>query len=296
MSPQTGEPAPAADGRGRRRLGHYLTVVGIVGVIASIATIITAGRMVAVFDDDLQASTEVTVQAIDAASESVEVLESLVETLNTQSGPVVAALRNTAEGIDSSMGAVDSATELADDEIPASLAAIADVFPALEAAAGAVDLALSGLSELPIGPDYDPDVGLDEAIADIGNRLDELAASVDRASSEFVDVSDALEQAPADLRDVADAIEQLDEGLQVDDLIAEYDATLEEARRVAVDSLDNVDTGSDWLVAAVIVMAIVFGLGQAGLAGLGRHLAATTPVVTVDRSDPPPADRPVSSS
>lgn len=272
------EPAPAADdGRGRRRLGHYLTVVGVVGVLASIGTLVAAGRMVAVFDDDLQASTEVTVQAIDAAAQSVEVLDSLVATLNEQSGPVVAALRNTADGIESSTGAVDSAAALADEEIPASLAAIADIFPSLEAAAGAIDLALSSLSELPIGPNYDPAVELDEAIADIGAELDELAARVDEASGEFVDVAAALEQAPADLRDVADAIEQFDRDLQVDDLIAEYERTLADARRVAVESLDNVDSGSDWLVTAVILMAVVFGLGQAGMIGLGRHLATTAP-------------------
>lgn len=284
MSADMDDATPAADGRGRRRLGHYLTVVGIVGVLASIGTIITAGRMVAVFDDDLQASSEVTVQAIDAASESVEVLETLVDTIHAQTGPVVTAVRNTADGIESSTGAVDAAATLADEDIPESLSAIADVFPSLEAATGAVDLALRGLSELPIGPDYDPEVGLDEAIADIGDQLDQLATRVDSASSEFADVADALEAAPDDLRAVADAIEQFDEDLQVEDLIAEYEATLADAREVAIDSLDNVDSGSNWLVAAVVVMAVVFGLGQAGMAALGRHLVHTPPPVGRDPS------------
>lgn len=270
------ESTHATTGRGRR-LGNFLTVVGIVGVLASIATIVTAGRMVAVFDDDLQASSEVTLQAIDAAADSVVVLETLVETLHRQSGPVVQALRNTAAGIESSAGAVDTAATMADQEIPASLAAIAAVFPNLEAAAEAVDVALRGLSSLPVGPNYDPDVGLEEAIGDIGAQLDDLALRVDQAGAEFAAVADALGQAPADLRAVADAIEQLDADLAVDDLIADYEATLAEARRVAVGSLDNVDTGSDWLVAAVIMMAIVFGLGQAGMIWLGRHLSAASP-------------------
>lgn len=269
-------PPPAATDRGRQ-LGHFLTAVGILGVIASIATIITAGRMVAVFNDDLQSSSEVTVQAIDAAADSVVVLETLVETIHRQSGPVVQALRNTADGIESSAGAVDTAAMMADQEIPASLAAISAVFPNLEAAAEAVDVALRSLSSLPVGPNYDPDVGLEEAIGDIGTQLDDLALRVEQAGAEFAAVADALGQAPEDLRAVADAIEQLDADLAVDDLIADYEATLAEARRVAVGSLDNVDTGSDWLVAAVIMMAIVFGLGQAGMIWLGRHLSAAPP-------------------
>lgn len=280
------ESSPAADGRGRRRLGNYLTAVGILGVISAIAAIVLAGRLVTVFDDDLDNSTEVTLQAIDAVSESVDVLESLVATINEQTGPVVAALRDTAAGIESSTGAVEAAAGLADEEIPQSLEAIAALFPGLETAAGAVDVALRGLSNLPVGPDYDPDVRLDDAVADIGERLDDLAERVDQASGEFVDVVDALEQAPGDLRAVADAIEALDRDLRVDGLIAEYEATLAEARQVADDSLANVDTGSDWLVVAVIVMAVVFGLGQAGLIGLGRHLAHTTVAADVAPAEP----------
>lgn len=268
-----GEVPSEAAGHGRR-LGQFLTVVGALGVLAAVGTIIAAGRMVTVFDDDLDASTEVTLQAIDAASESVDVLESLVDTIHAQSGPVVAALRDTATSIESSTGAVESAAGLAEDEIPQTITAIADVFPSLESAAAAVDLALTGLSNLPIGPDYDPEVPLDETLAEIGTQLEQLAERVDRASREFVDVADALEQAPGDLRAVADAIEQLDEDLVVEDLVGQYEATLEEARRVAVESLDNVDSGSDWLVAAVVALSVVFGLGQVGTIWLGRHLAS----------------------
>lgn len=256
-----------------QELGTYLVVVGTLGILGAAASSLLAGGIVDQLDENLQTSSEVTVDAIEAAEQSVDVLASIVETIRGQSSTVEVALRNTADAVEGSRTAVGSVSDLASGEIPDTLEALADLLPALETAATAVDDTLGALDGLPIGPDYDPEVPLGEAVGQFGNELGDLAEAARTAGSAADSANQDLATAPGDLRALADTVAAFEEDLEdTEMLIDRYDQTLADARRTALGGLDTVGTSSTWAVVAVVVMSIVFALGQLGLVFIGLAL------------------------
>ena len=81
----------------------------------------------------------------------------------------------------------------------------------MEEIGGTIDGVLSGLSDIPFGPDYDPAVQLDEAVAGVRAGLEPLAGDLESIAGELDDLTSGSD----DLRG------------QLDDLTADVTATRE---------------------------------------------------------------------
>lgn len=265
-----------------RRFGTFLVATGVFGIVVSVVAVIGAISFVAVVDDDLDASTEVTVDAIAAAQDSVDVLRSVVETLDGQSGELATALRDSAVALDESRDVIDGTATLTSEDIPELLDSLDAFLPAFEDAAGSVDDALDLLSEVPFGPDYDPETTLEEAVADLRPAIADLSSTLGTTGAELGEANEALAATPDQLRDTAEAIEQLDTDLgETQALVDDYERTLDDAEQVAVDALDSVEGTADWAVPIVIALALAFALSQAAPIWLGvqlRRRPAGTPL------------------
>lgn len=266
------DPTPSPSHR-RRTFGTFLVVVGALGMVVAALGAAAASTFVLLVEDDLEASTAVTVDAIEAAQASVEVFGSVLDTVRDQTGSLATALRDTADAVEQSRQVVDTTVDLTTQELPDVLDSVTELFPALETTAGSVDAALDALSRLPIGPDYDPAVPLEESVTGLGGELDDLSATVRMAGERLAETNEAVAGAPADLREVADTIEEVDADLvRTEALVAAYEVTLADAREVAVDALDDVEGGADWAVPIIVALAVVYALGQSATIWLGLRL------------------------
>ena len=274
-----GEPAESApappDHRRQRRFGTFLIAAGVFGIIVSIVAAVGAIAFLALFEDDVDASSEVTEDAISAAQDSVVILRSVVDTLDGQTGGIAVALRDTADVVEQSRDVVDGSVTLTTEDVPEILDSLDEFVPTFENAAASVDSALSRLSDLPFGPDYEPDVTLEEAVAGFGPALADLSSTLRSSGAELAEANESLANSPDQLRDAAAAIEELDADLdRTTTLVDDYERTLDEAELVATDALDRVEGGADWAVPLVMALAVAFALTQAVPIWLGRRLRA----------------------
>lgn len=286
MTSTAGEPSGAAgaaappDHERQKRFGTFLVAAGVFGIVVSIVAAIGAIAFLAFFDDDVDASAEVTGDAISAAQDSVVIMRSVVETLDDQTGGIAVALRDTADVVEQSRDVVDGSVTLAAEDVPEILDSLDAFVPTFENAAASVDSALARLSDLPLGPDYDPEVPLEEAVAGFGPAIADLSSTLRASGAELAEANESLANSPDQLRDAAEAIEELDADLdRTTTLVDDYERTLQDAELVATDALDRIEGGADWAVPLVIALAVAFALTQAVPIWLGIRLRSGADLV-----------------
>ncbi|MEO6653373.1 MAG: DUF1206 domain-containing protein [Ilumatobacteraceae bacterium] len=146
--------------------------------------------------------------------------------------------------------------------LPESFDDIDAALKTVETLSGAIDAALGGLSRVPFGPDYDPDVPLPDAVRNLRNAFAPIGDDLRSISTElqsFADGSDEvgvqIETVRADLRDTRSAL------AASAGLLEDYRVTAREAGLLASTSRDDTARGFALarlgllLLAAFIVVA-----------------------------------------
>lgn len=256
-----------------RTVGRFMVVTAAVALLASIGGGIAGLILISELDATLGRSLDLTVDALAAVDDSLEVAADTLALVddglsNTQeaSTEVVGALRSGAE-------LLQSTADLTEDELAPGITAVEQSLPNIVTVASAVDSALSGLSQLPLGISYDPSEGLDDSLRDLqtslagtGEELGDQSQLIRDASAELVDVADGTET-------IADDLVRLDSGIgDARALVDEYAQTADSTGALIAETRSELDARSAAAAVMVILLALAVGLGQLAPLYIGRQL------------------------
>lgn len=256
-----------------RTVGRFMVVTAVVALLGSVGGGIAGLILINELDATFGRSLDLTVEAVAAVDDSLEVAAETLALVdegltNTQdaSTEVVDALRSGAD-------LLRSTADLTEEELAPSITAVERSLPNIVTVASAVDSALSGLSQLPLGISYDPSEGLDESLRDLqtslagtGQQLGDQSQLIREASNELVDVADGTETIAGDLI-------RLDSGIaDARSLVDEYAQTADSTGALIADTRSQLDARSTAATVMVVLLALAVGLGQLAPLYIGRQL------------------------
>lgn len=258
----------------RQRVGRWLVGFGLVGVVAAVivgvAGWILAGRATTTVTRTLGPISSI----VDDVVASVAASEILFERTTEAIESIENATRSTVRTLDSVATVLEETSDLAGGGVAESLDAAVESLPALISTSGVIDSTMRALSF--VGVDYDPEVPLDDSLANLEESLAPLPNQI-REQIELVgDVQ-------ADLDQIAD------DGRRLSAVLLETRLDMIEAERVlrsarasaeaAAESVEAIEAEIDTYdtLARVIAVAAAITLLTASAAPLfvGLYLRST---------------------
>ena len=271
----------------RRRTGLLMTWLGITGVAAGLVVAGVSLVQVPEVRDTADRSVQLTAETLDVVADSILLSATTVESLETALGGVVDVLSSVRDGIDAVGDALTSVDDVTGGSLADSLEAVSTILPTIETSAGAIDDALSLLDATPFLSGYDPEVPLDESIADLRASIDPLIVDLRALDTEFADVTLALDDVSARLASTIADVEVIEEQVAATDALFErYRTSVTEARALAEEYDRDVDRGFGWLRWLGVLTGLFLAASQVVPLWLGIQLRrGGAPRI---RSGPPP--------
>lgn len=171
----------------RRIIGIIMFILGLAGVIISIAGIVYGRRAIDQFGAGFDSTLQLTSDTLNTAVESLELAKTTIGDVNNGLDTVGVASSSIAKTITETRPLLDQVGEVVTQDAAASVEAMQVAIPNVAQVAGAIDSTLTALNDFRIdenilgfqlqydlGVDYDPAVPFDETINGLGDSLDGL--------------------------------------------------------------------------------------------------------------------------
>lgn len=255
----------------RQQTGHALVIAGVVGLVGSLFAAVIGLVLVDRARESITVTVDPVIRVVGDVTESIEASRVIVERTTDAIESIETATRSTVRTMVSVGDVLDETAALAGGEVADSLESAVGSLPGLVSTGRVLDTTMRALSL--IGVDYDPEIPLDEALADLETSLAPIPGQIR-------DQVDLIESVGEDLDVIADDARALSAVLFESRLdMVDADRALSSALRnaeSAVESLETVeaDIGSYTALARVLVVAAAIALTAAALAPLllGLHL------------------------
>lgn len=236
--------------------------IAVFGVVAGLVLGATAWVFLSDLDENLDRSLAIgesasgsVIETIDVAEQLIEALDAGLQTVGTTLATVGTTLGDTA-GVAATTASLSASLPETFDDVDAALGTV-------ESLSGAIDSALSGLSRVPFGPDYDPELPLPDAIGNLRAAFDPIGDDLTAISTElqtFADGSDdvgaQIEQVRADLATTRAAL------TDSSDLLDDYRDTATEAGLLAASSRDDMARGFLLARLGAVLLAVFMVVAQ----------------------------------
>lgn len=267
----------------RRVIGILMLILGLVGLVISIAGVYFGRQLVDNSFGGLDSSLALTSESLDTAVESLELAKGTIGDVNDGLDTVEGAAINIARTITDTRPLIGQVTVVVSEDAPASIEAMQSAIPAIAAVAGAIDNTLVTLNNFSIdetilgteihydlGIDYDPPASFDETFVALGDSMDGLPENL-RSTRENLDVTSA------NLASISDSIVAISEDLdtingqiaQVPGLIDQYIAIADQLNG-SVQQLRTQVLQQQELVKNVLTFVLIWwGLPQLALVMIG---------------------------
>jgi ABC-type transporter Mla subunit MlaD len=259
-----------------------MIAIGVLGIVVSIAGVIIGNRLVAQVEESVDDSLVVTADALRAVNDSIALTSATVDTLQTGVSTLATTLDAVQASVEQTSTALDTSNDFLAGSLPSSLEAVTEVLPTIESIAGTIDDALRVASRAPFGPDYDPERPFDEAIAELSDAIGPLPEQLRRLAADTDGLSASATTIAAQLRELSTTVTELDEQLtEVGRLVDRYADTAADATTLMTESRKDLERSSTETRTLLILLGIVFGLGQVVPIWLGTVLLGDTPTRTI---------------
>ena len=287
----------------RPQLGRALTVLGAVGVVLTLAAGIVAFVLVGRIHHSVDENLAVTIDALETIDGTVEVSQQVVDSI----GEALDSVGDTITTIqDSTATMSDTLATLHDfvgTTLPQAIDGVQNVLPTIKGVAGTIDTALSGVSKIPFGPDYRPDVPFADTIQQLIDTLDPLDTDLQAMGTNLDGLQTTIDQLGGDLTGIQTALDGIRSDVDTArSELVRYSAVTADARRVAQDTRDGLATDVVWMRILVVILALALLATQAltvfvGRLAIGDEVAPAVDQPAANASSPaasaePPDDEP----
>ena len=240
----------------------FFRAIAVFGVVTGVLFGVTGWLFLTELDENLdqslligEAASVSVLETIDVAETLIESLDAGLETVGATLGAVESSLGDTA-GVASTTASLSATLPQSFDDIDVALSTV-------ESLSGVIDSTLSGLSSVPFGPDYEPEVPLPEAIGNLREAFEPIGDDLTRLTTELQafadgsdDVSARVDEVRADLTDTRLAL--ADSAALLDD----YRSTAGDAGRLAATSRGDMSRAFALARLALLVLALFVIVAQ----------------------------------
>lgn len=184
----------------RFKTGRVLMVAGVVGLIGSLIAGVVGWFVVARAQETVAASVVPVTRVVGNLSETIEASQVIVERTTETVESIENATRSTVRTLRSVGEVLGETASIAEVEVVDSLESAVDALPGLISTGRIIDRTMRALSF--VGVDYDPDLPLDVALAELQSSLAPLPNQVRRQV-------ELLEEVQLNLDEIADDAREL---------------------------------------------------------------------------------------
>lgn len=257
--------------RQRRIAGALLMASAVLGLLVSLAGIISVSYAGVVLQSGLQQQLDTLERSLDATSEGLNIAgTSLVEAERTV-GNLSATVAGASQTVADTQPGLAALETLSGTRLPATIVSTRQALDSAAETARAVDAMLRTLSIF--GVPYNPDVPLNVAIAGVAETLDDVPPAL-TAIGEGIDTAQQnTTRIAADLVEVATGLEALSANLgSARGVVGQYQKVVEDLRR----QVANIRTAAPFWIGllswGVILLLVCLALAQPGLLVQGWDL------------------------
>ncbi len=253
-----------------------MVAVAVAGAFTAVAGSATGWIFVGQLNDTTTESLDVTEQALDAVDDTIDLADDVLVSTDEAVRALAEALDAVSGSFDSATGAVDDVADLAG-TIGPSLEEATATIRRLEGLGGTIDGVLRALSDIPFGPDYDPDDGLEETFGRLAESLEPVPAELETTAGGLTDFTDSAGDLQERLDELAASVRTVDDDLTTtDDLVEQYRASVADARAVAQRAGDDLDGTVTVLRVLLVIGGFSLLVGQIVPLWVGRELLVSS--------------------
>lgn len=267
--PQHRRPAGFLDSR--QQTGRALVIAGVVGLVGSLVAALIGLVLVDRARESITVTVDPVIRVVDDVTESIEASRVIVERTTDAIESIETATRSTVRTMVSVGDVLDETADLAGGGVADSLESAVGSLPGLVSTGRVLDRTMRALNLL--GVDYDPEIPLDVALADLETSLAPIPDQIRDQVELIGSVGEDLDVIADDARALSAVL--FESRLDMIDADRALSSALRNAES-AVESLETVrtDVGSYTALARVLVIAAAIALTTAALAPLllGLHL------------------------
>lgn len=262
--------------RSPAQVARFLYMTGYIAAVMSVIALVLGLVMVQVGARDLQATIEVSGEAINAIVDTVDVVEDATSEIR-------AGIDAAADGVSgvsaTAVTGAESIEEVAiflENDLPADLEAISSTMPAAIQAAGAIDGALRALSF--VGVSYSPEQTFDDSLRSVESALADLPDDLRTQSESLRELVPAATGLAGEADRLSLALIRLGTDLETLEGITEtYDDTLTEAS-ATIDRTASALGRNLWLLRLTLIAMSIAGVAVGvGLVAMSRFVDLRIP-------------------
>ena len=257
----------------RRTVGKFMVAVGIISIVVSLVGVIVGQRVIGQVENSVDDSLVLTNQALEVVVDSIQTTSTIVTTVRSGVSSISATLDTLNTSIGDTTTAIEGSTDFLGTSLPQALDAVSNVLPTIESVARSVDSALRVISQAPFGPDYNPAKPFDQAIGDLNTALDPLPDQLRTLAGQFDGLTDSSKKISDQLTTLSSDVERLDRQLaDVATLVDRYATTAATAQVVTEQSRNNLESSARVARVVLVLLGLVFALGQVVPIWIGKEL------------------------
>lgn len=260
----------------KRILGLIIVLVGIIGLVISIAGTMISFRFVDSLGAGVIDTLQLTAESLVTVEETLMLTKTTIGQMNDGLETVVVTADNVSSAIRQTEPLLDQISGVASTTVPDSLEAFQETIPNLVEVAGVIDSTLRTLSEIRIqralgpfdidfdlGVEYDPETPFDESIAALGDTLDGVPEQL-RSLDVYLDVTaNNLETISNDINDLADNVNTINSSVaEIIPLIDDYLMIVNDLEQTIDEMETGISTNLQYVKTGLLVLFIWFGLNQ----------------------------------
>lgn len=270
----------------KRFLGFFMLIIGIVGILLSVAGTWVGWNMIDGLGDGIETALDLTTDSLDTVANSILLTKATVGDVTDSVDTVQITTSNLSTTISDTRPLLNQVTLVATEDVPNSLEAVRATLPNVAAVAGSIDDTLETLSAFQVnqtvlgvdlgfdlGIEYAPEEPFDESINQIGTSLDglperlrDLGPFLAVTTENLTTISANIDTLATDLGNINENIEDvqplLDDYL---DIVYQTSDLINQTKRGLRDQLQPIKT-------VIMVLFIWVGLTQVAPLYLGWDL------------------------
>jgi methyl-accepting chemotaxis protein len=271
----------------RRSLGRTIMVAAVVAAVTCLVGVVVAWRLVGELADTTRSTLVIVGDTLATVDDTLDVADSVIESVDGGIGTIKESLDTMSTTVENGAATLSAFAELTDNLAP-NLEQVDNGLGNLQSAVDVVDGVLRQLSDLPFGPDYDPETGLAASVQAVRDDLQPIADDLTNASGTLSELASSSGEVIERLDALAGDLDGIDRSLDESRvLIDRYRQSTSDASALAAGTREDLDRDV-WLSRAlIVVLGLAIAVGQIAPFRIGRELARTSSPGFGDRERTP---------
>lgn len=248
-------------------------VAAVVAAITSLVGIVVAWQLVGNLQRTTRSTLVIVEDTLTTVDDTLDVASTVIDTVDGSIATIAGSLATVQASVEQGAEGLEAVAQLTED-VPPSLDRIDEALGGLQSAGELIDDTLSRLSDIPFGPDYDPEQGLGASVASVRADLAPLADDLRTTTTTLRELAGSSGELVGQLDALGTDLRALERSLDESrGLLDRYRASTAEASALARNTRNAVSRDVTLSRVLIFVLGLAIAVGQIAPFRVGRELA-----------------------